>query len=69
VAIYEISVVVLTDKFKAGILERELWIDAGYLPTIDLRYKSGSFGLTQVQLPGPSIERIGYKSGKRVFWP
>ena len=26
---YEISVVVLTDKVKAGILERELWIDAG----------------------------------------
>ena len=26
---YEISIVVLTDKVKAGILERELWIDAG----------------------------------------
>jgi hypothetical protein len=22
----------------------------------------------QVHLPGPSIERIGYKSGHRVFW-
>jgi hypothetical protein len=29
VAIYEISVVVLTDTIKAGILEWELWIDTG----------------------------------------
>jgi hypothetical protein len=28
-AIYEIGIVVLTDKFKTGILEQELWIDAG----------------------------------------